>query len=150
MQVDSEDFRKKQQELEDFKKQLLVEQDRKTKDEEVKKTLRKEITTLEESVEEYERNKLNSERNRKKLEGDLEDTKVIIYIHITSPYTIDFGVNFSDRLPQRLNKSSERRLSKLSRAEEVLKERSKRLRLPPLPNLMKRSGSFRYNTNSIY
>lgn len=42
----------------------------------MKKSLRKEITTLEESIEEYERNKLNAERNRKKLEGDLEDLKV--------------------------------------------------------------------------
>jgi hypothetical protein len=38
--------------------------------------LRKDITTQEEQIEELERGKLNSERIRKKLEGELEDLKV--------------------------------------------------------------------------
>jgi myosin heavy subunit len=73
--VDVEEIRKKQTEVDDLKKQLAVEQDRKNKDEEVKRQLRKDLTAQEEAIEEFERNKLNAERIRKKLEGELEDLK---------------------------------------------------------------------------
>jgi hypothetical protein len=38
--------------------------------------LRKDLTAAEEAAEEYERNKLNAERIRKKLEGELQDLAV--------------------------------------------------------------------------
>jgi myosin protein heavy chain len=73
--VDAEVLRQKQTEIEELKKHLAVEHDRKTKDEETKKQLRKDLTAQEEAAEEYERQKLNAERIRKKLEGELEDLK---------------------------------------------------------------------------
>ena len=55
-------------------------------DEEIKRNLRKDLTAQEEAVEEYERQKLNAERIRKKLEGEVVD------LQVTSVHTILFLV----------------------------------------------------------
>lgn len=71
-------MRKKQQELDEVKKSLAVEVDRKNKDEDVKRNLRKEVTTLEEKLEDLDRDKANAERSRKKLEGELADVQAAL------------------------------------------------------------------------
>jgi len=74
-QVDPTEIRKRDAQIADLRSQVEKETDAKNKAVAAEKNVRKEITNLEEKVEESERIKVNLDRNNKKYESDLADVR---------------------------------------------------------------------------